>query len=45
MLFEPKMEEMLKFIIKRKQMTFYEFLFQMKKQWNNQQNAKKINSI
>lgn len=26
-------------------MTFSEFLFQMKRQWNNQQNAKKINSI
>ena len=26
-------------------MTFSEFLFQMKRPWNNQQNAKKINSI
>lgn len=26
-------------------MTLSEFLFQMKRPWNNQQNAKKINSI
>lgn len=45
MLFEHKMKEMLKFIIKRKQMTFYEFLFQMKRQWNRSKNGKEINSI
>lgn len=44
MLSEHKMEEMLKCILERKQMTYYEFLFQMEKQWNNQPNAKKINS-